>query len=237
MGKRKAKENILTDEEIKILFSTKMSKKEEFAYKILLFTGMRVAEAVHMQKNWIRGGKIHIPEKQKCNCAYCQQQFKRKLLYHKKMLKKFNSIKNPTEKQQKNWNNHCRTWEETKNNLDYWIPKSENAQRKILILEPIKGLLQNFFTKYDNVMDYISSPSCWRQIIDAHYYREKLDKKMYIKIFPHSLRSTFATIYYNYTRCNALELMQVMGWADLSVANKYVKTEMREIPVSAFVGE
>lgn len=235
MSKGKAIEHMLEPEEIDILLRSKMRFKEEFAYKLLLFTGLRVGSAVHLTKNWINRGEIRVPERQRCNCLYCKQQEKRKLFYHKDMLTKFNSLKKPKDKQIVNWEKHCRTWKKTKSNFGYWVPKTKNAVRKITILPEVEKLFQKFFSKYDRVMDYIPSPASWRQIINNHYDKHLKD---FIprKIFPHCLRSTFATIYYNATRCSELELLTVMGWANLETAQLYVKPKMQKISIRDFTG-
>ena len=148
-------EQVLEQEEIDILLNSPMTKKESFAYKLLLFSGIRVGTANHMEKSWLKYGKIDIPKRQRCNCKYCQQQEQRKIDYHKKMRDKFKSKKNPTEKEIDNWEKHQRTWKKTKENFGFWTPKTKNAVRKILIHEEIEEMLQKFFSKYERVMDYI----------------------------------------------------------------------------------
>jgi len=46
---------------------------EEFCFKVLLFTGLRVSEFVHLKRSWIKGNVIRIPEREKCNCRECRK--------------------------------------------------------------------------------------------------------------------------------------------------------------------
>jgi len=78
MPKSKTLENLLGEEEIgKILryLEREGSFLEEFCFKVLLYTGMRVSEFVHMRKSWVDFNRnlIIIPEKQSCKCKECRK--------------------------------------------------------------------------------------------------------------------------------------------------------------------
>lgn len=68
----KTKKNLLTDDEIELLFRHCRSFKEKFVIYVLLYTGMRVSEFIHMRRDWIDwdAGWINIPEMQPCNKCY-----------------------------------------------------------------------------------------------------------------------------------------------------------------------
>lgn len=72
--KPKAKDNILSEEEIKKLKESCKTPEEHLILSGLLFSGMRVSEFLHLNKTWIedKEGFISIPLEQKCNCASCK---------------------------------------------------------------------------------------------------------------------------------------------------------------------
>lgn len=221
--KKKTKHNILQPEEIRILLNSPMTFKEKLAYRLLLFTGMRVGEAVHMGKSWIYNGEINIPPKQKCQCKYCQQQFRRKKIHFFERKKEFDKIVYPTKADKKSYNTLQNNWKETRENKGFWTPKSENAVREIPILRQIRPLLKIVLQKSNStIMEIIPSPASWRQIINKHYKKHLADK-LRKDIFPHSLRGTFATILVReIPNLTTFQLRKIMGWANIQTATSYV---------------
>jgi len=67
-----AKQLALTDEEIQMLLSHP-KKKDVFVLKILIYTGLRNSEFLHLKKDWINFEKrvIKIPSSQTCECSEC----------------------------------------------------------------------------------------------------------------------------------------------------------------------
>ena len=52
-----------------------MSIEHDFTVRVLVFTGMRVAELVHMKEGWIRwqDEQVRVPPHEPCNCGDCRQ--------------------------------------------------------------------------------------------------------------------------------------------------------------------
>jgi len=71
MREAKAKENVLTDEEMGEVEKSLNSFREELVFKGLLYTGLRVSAFIHMRENWIREGRIFVPSRDECNCREC----------------------------------------------------------------------------------------------------------------------------------------------------------------------
>lgn len=73
-SKPKTKENLLGDREIIKLNGIKKDKNEEFAFMVLLYTGLRVSELIHMRRSWLNlwRGFINVPERQRCGCMECR---------------------------------------------------------------------------------------------------------------------------------------------------------------------
>lgn len=100
-----------------------------------------------------------------------------------------------------------------------WMPKTQNGSRTIFVNNELKPIIEQFFNNYDRIIDYVKTRKEAWEII------KKVSKRTSIKkdIFPHSLRSTFATALSESTQ-NPMEVKDTMGWADLDVANSYIKT-------------
>lgn len=75
MPKAKTRDNILSEKEVKDLIKASAeSLRESFIVNVLLSTGMRVGEFVHMRKDWVdfTRGVIRIPEEMPCDCKDCK---------------------------------------------------------------------------------------------------------------------------------------------------------------------
>ena len=97
-----------------------------------------------------------------------------------------------------------------------WKIKTKDGVRDIYIVDEIKGLLKSYFSKYTSVLELIPNRIIAWKIITG------VGKRNGIKLFPHSLRSSFATIlaskgFSEYGICG------VMGWSDIMRAKFYVK--------------
>lgn len=127
--KPKTIDNILIDTEIKKLISSAVDLRERFVVNMLLFSGMRVSELIHMRADWVNfdRGVIFVPKEQNCTCSpECI-----KPLFNKK-----GKMTKPP-----------KTWE----------PKTESSMRAIPIVPEIEDLLKGFFIKYKTVMECIPS--------------------------------------------------------------------------------
>jgi len=73
-GKPRTKENLLRDREITALLGLRKDEFEDFAFRVLLYTGLRVSEFVHMRRSWVDlgAGVITVPERQRCSCMECR---------------------------------------------------------------------------------------------------------------------------------------------------------------------
>jgi len=128
-SKPKTIDNILTEEEIEKLKKSARGLREKFVVYMLLYSGMRISELVHMRRDWVdfRRGIIYIPKEQPCRCSpSC-----RKPLFNRKgeMTKPPNT----------------------------WKPKTSASVRAIPIVPEIEDVLTKFFSKYRSVMDCIPS--------------------------------------------------------------------------------
>ena len=99
-----------------------------------------------------------------------------------------------------------------------WKPKTVEAIRAIPIVPEVEGILREFFSKHEEVMELIPSRG-------AAYYRVKgIAKRASIKhpVFPHVARGTFATLLAR-KDFNAFEITSIMGWKSIKTAEAYIK--------------
>ena len=188
--KPKSKDNRLSEEEIRIIINSCEDEEEKFCILGLLYTGMRISEFIHMNKEWVNFGKgvIVIPEKQKCDCYEC---------YAKGGFCKICGKKRP---------------------CGYWHPKTKSGSRVIPILPEVMPILKKVFSEYHSSMDYVFNRiRVWR-ILKLIAKRSKIRHS----VFPHALRSTFASILAE-KNFDVFTITSVMGWSKLSVAESYVR--------------
>ncbi len=204
-SKEKTKENLLTDVEADQMKEACRVFKDELLVTILLYTGMRVSEFIHMKRSWIDGkmGLIRIPKEQPCACKGCQT-----ILYKRKMD------------------------EETKKRVfaivdgkkvitkpaGVWRPKTFEAVRAIPIVPEAEEIMDKFFSKHKQIMDIIPSR------VHAYYRIRRIARRAGIPhpVFPHAARGTFATLLAR-MGFNAFEITSTMGWKDIKTAQDYIK--------------
>ena len=100
-----------------------------------------------------------------------------------------------------------------------WQPKTTAGNRTI----PIKDnrfldILRQWSYQYAIEPVKLSRVTVWRTV-----QRVASRAKIMKKIYPHSLRATFATRL-SFKGVSPITLMHVMGWSDLKIANEYVQS-------------
>lgn len=61
----------LDENQVHRLWSMCVDEEEQVLIGQLLYEGMRVSEAIHTRRDWVRGGNIAIPSEQPCDCSAC----------------------------------------------------------------------------------------------------------------------------------------------------------------------
>ena len=193
--KPKTRYHLLGDAQIKKIIKVIKTDIERFVFIGLLYTGLRASEFIHMRKTWINFKRhlIVIPDKQSCNCNKC----------------KTNRIK-LSEKDVDSLNDHQKTILE-----GYWVPKTASSARTIPIVPEARKVLYPFFKKYKTVMKKLPMTQY------LNIYLNRLKKRCKIKIFPHCLRGTFATML-AIDGFDAYKITNILGWADINVAMFYI---------------
>jgi len=174
------RENLLGPREISRILEIprlNMDKPALFAFKVLLYTGLRVSEFIHMRRSWVDldAGVITVPSRQRCNCMECSYKGKR-----------------------------------------YWTPKTQASVRTIPIVPEVRGLLKEFFKEHEAVLEVYPS----RQYVNNALRR--LERRSGVKLFPHALRGTFATML-AVKGFTPFEIKDTLGWASIDVAVEYIK--------------
>ncbi len=205
MVKMKTKENLLTDFEADQLKAACKGFKDNLVVTVLLYTGMRVSEFIHMRRSWIdwKMGLIRIPKEQSCPCKECKT-VRYKKMWNPKTKKMVFIIKDGK-------------WV-IKKPAGVWRPKTFEAVRAIPIVPEVETILREFFLKHEEVMDLIPSRG-------AAYYRiRRIARRAGIPhaVFPHAARGTFATLLAR-KDFNAFELTSTMGWKSIKTAQDYIK--------------
>ena len=124
MPKPKTRENVLEDEEIEALLKAVRTRLEEFVVRVLLYTGLRVSELVHMRLSWVNfsRNRITVPYSQPCKCESCKR-----VLTNKK-----GKVVKPA---------------------GVWQPKTEAGAGSIPIVPEARPILEWFFSEHKTVME------------------------------------------------------------------------------------
>lgn len=164
--------------------------------------GMRAGEIAHMKESWINWNRkqIEIPHHEPCEkgedggpCGYCKKAVRQSVGY------------NPE-----------RDFDELLSK--YWQPKTSNSVRAAPFShsDRIEVTLQEFFADRD---EYGHSRVSINRRVTEVAEAAGLDPE---GIYPHCLRSTAASAL-AYEGVPAVALQSLFGWANLSVANKYLR--------------
>jgi len=193
MVKMKTKENLLTDFEADQLKAACKGFKDNLVVTILLYTGMRVSEFIHMRRSWIdwKMGLIRIPKMQKCSCKYCERELEIMRGKRKGEITKPSGI---------------------------WKPKTFEAVRSIPIVPEAEQILKKFFSNHKKIIDLIPSRGSAYYRIRRIARRARIKHP----VFPHVARGTFATLLAR-KGFNAFELTSTMGWRSIKTAQDYIK--------------
>lgn len=97
-----------------------------------------------------------------------------------------------------------------------WTPKTREGMRAIPVLDEWRFVLLAFLQKHEIVMEVVPHrQAAWRKL-------EAVGRRAGLKVFPHALRATFATLLAE-KGFDAFLLSQLMGWSDIRPASEYVK--------------
>jgi len=205
--KRRAKtlDNILTGNEVKALLDAFETDRERLAVEGPLYGGFRSSEFIHLTKDWIYGGKIHIPSEIICECWECKkviyQKVKKKA--SKKIIKK---IRKPS---------------------GVWMPKTEKGARGIPLNELSIKLFNWYFKDHHAIRETLP---CTR----SHYYtikqiEKRIKDQLIHELFPHVLRGVYASRLAADPTISPFVLCDIMGWTDVKTAMKYI-ANYRPVP-------
>lgn len=189
----KTKRNLLTDDEVSRLLSACGSPVEKLVVYVLLYTGMRVSEFIHMKRSWINwdSGFITVPESQPCTL---HRECRRARVV-------------------KDWSTG--EYVEVRN---LWRAKVPEAARSIPILPEVKPVLKEFFNGHMAVSEVVPDRiEAWK-IVKAVARKAGLKKR----VFPHVLRGTFASILAG-KDFDALSVQAVLGWKSVKTADEYIR--------------
>lgn len=164
--------------------------------------GMRAGEIAHLSEEWVDWNRdlIEIPSQDPCTkgkgggpCGYCKQQARLAVAHDDEL-----------------------TLDEAL--AERWEPKTENSARAIPFAfdDRVKVVVEAFFDKYD---EYPASRASVNRRVDRMCEAAGLPTD---SIYPHALRATAAT-YHSYRGVSAPALQSLFGWANLDVAQKYIR--------------
>jgi len=97
-----------------------------------------------------------------------------------------------------------------------WKPKTKEAVRSIPTLPEVESLFRQCFKRYDSIMQVVPSR------VYAWMILKRVEKKSGVKLFPHVLRGTLATILAD-KDFNAAEIKDILGWRSFKTADEYIK--------------
>jgi site-specific recombinase XerD len=97
-----------------------------------------------------------------------------------------------------------------------WKPKTVDAARGFPILPEVEGLFRDYFKEHRAVMEVVASR------VYAWMILKKLEAKSSVKLFPHVLRGTFATLL-AVKGFSVEEIRDFLGWRSFKTADEYIK--------------
>lgn len=206
---RHTKEDALSDREFQLLLEGASDLDEYYAFQarfcILVFgrLGMRRGELAHITEEWInwRRNMIEVPRYDPCDkgkdggpCGYCRKQARQEEAHNEEVTFGASIARR-------------------------WHPKTDAAARSIPYdFDPRAALVvERFFDRYDRWP--LSCQAINRRIKKAAAAAPSLNAEM---VYPHALRATAATYHAN-RGLDALPLQAMLGWAQLSTAQNYVR--------------
>jgi len=68
-----SEESALNEEQTQQLWGVCKEIADKVLIGLLAFCGLRVSEACHVRRTWIKEDQIHIPPKQECHCFECRK--------------------------------------------------------------------------------------------------------------------------------------------------------------------
>ena len=198
-------EHLLTDDEINKIRKVKLTDDEKLIFYGLSFTGMRVGEFLHLNKDWInwKDESIKIPREMSCTCTECMTEKPPKKPNKKGII--------PPNKP-----------------LGLWTPKTKNGIREIPLLPntftELNEILKDYFASHNSIHDTIHNRGM------AWFLLESVRKKAKLtgKLFPHCLRGTYAK-HLAKAGLDEFYITQIMGWGNIAIAIKYIRMETKDI--------
>jgi len=109
----------------------------------------------------------------------------------------------------------CQSCKKDKVHPNIWRTKTKAAARIIPILPEVHGRFLGYFSDHKKIMVRIKS----RRM--AYYYLHKLGERAGVKLFPHQLRGTFATLLAE-KEFTHWQILSVLGWTDIKTAMEYI---------------
>jgi integrase len=157
--------------------------------------GMRAGEISHCREDWVDWTRlqIEIPRHEPCDCGYCRDQAHQSIGYDP-------SIDLEDEMAER------------------WKPKTSNSARAIPFDfdDFTEAVVTTFFDQHE---EFPKSRVAINRRVDRVAEAAGVDK---YSVYPHALRATAAT-YHAYQGVSAPALQSLMGWNQLSTAQKYIR--------------
>jgi integrase len=157
--------------------------------------GMRAGEIAHLAEEWVDWDRniIEIPQWDPCDGGYCRQQAMQAVGNHENL-----------------------TLDEAMQQR--WEPKTSGSARPIPFdfSDRVLACVEAFFEDHD---EWPHSRASVNRRVDRAAEAADMDPS---SIYPHALRATAAT-FHAYRGLAAVPLQSLMGWAQLSTAQKYIR--------------
>jgi integrase len=199
---RNSHQDALSEPEFKKLLQAADEMKEPYRRqcRFILIAGgrlgMRAGEICHFRESWIDWDRkqIEIPRHEPCTCGYCRSQSLQSVEYNPD-TKEFEDVF-----------------------AEFWSPKTPNAARAIPFdhSEQVRKVIEEFTFFND---EYPLSRASVNRRVDRILEAAGMPTD---SCYPHALRATAATNL-AYRGVPPIALQSLMGWANLSVAQKYLR--------------
>jgi integrase len=97
-----------------------------------------------------------------------------------------------------------------------WKPKTSDSVRPIPIVPEVEHIFRDYFKNHKSIMETIGSR------VHAWMILKDVEERSGVKLFPHVLRGTFATILAA-KEFTVEEIKEILGWRSFKTADEYIK--------------
>ncbi len=104
----------------------------------------------------------------------------------------------------------------------YWMTKTKSGERHVYVIKEVRNIIINYFERHKDVIELVKNrKEAWRII-------KQIGKRSGIKLFPHSIRASYATALVE-KGVDPYRLTNIMGWSNTQPAISYIRNRKSDL--------